>query len=159
MVHSFRYLRWPKYSLFSGTTVACYRLSFWNLLVNTVQRTTHLLYVYQQRDRKHQALVYVYDVIFFLIGSSSMEKHPIMYVVTVCQWFIDRWGYRKQDKWAFSGTTVACYRLSFWNLLVNTVQRTTHLLYVYQERDSKHQTLALLAYHWTTPVTKPKNSF
>jgi hypothetical protein len=42
--------------------------------------------------------MYVYDVIFFLVGSSSMEKHPITYVVAVCQWFIDRWGYRKQDK-------------------------------------------------------------
>jgi hypothetical protein len=42
--------------------------------------------------------MYVYDVIFFLIDSSSMEKQSITNVVTVCQWFIDKWGYRKQDK-------------------------------------------------------------
>ena len=42
--------------------------------------------------------MYVNDVIFFLIGSSSMEKHPITDVVAVCQLFIDKWGYRKQDK-------------------------------------------------------------
>jgi hypothetical protein len=29
--------------------------------------------------------MYVNDVIFFLIGSSSMEKHPITDVVAVCQ--------------------------------------------------------------------------
>jgi hypothetical protein len=52
--------------------------------------------------------LYVYDVIFFLIGSSSMEKHSIINVVTVCQWFIDKWGYRKQDKWVLSMFDV-CY--------------------------------------------------
>jgi hypothetical protein len=37
-----------------------------------------------------------------------MEKHPITDVATVCQWFIDRCGYRKQDKWVLPMFDV-CY--------------------------------------------------
>jgi hypothetical protein len=88
--------------------------------------------------------MYVYDVIFFLIGSSSMEKHPIMYVVTVCQWFIDRWGYRKQGKWAlpmldvfypFAGTHTTSALFSELCLQVGSKSSTGNMRQWYQKRD------------------------
>ena len=86
--------------------------------------------------------MYVYDVIFFLIGSSSMEKHPVIDVVTVCQWFIDRWGYRKQDKWAlpmldvcypFAGTHTTSALFSELYLQVGSKSSTGNMRQWYQK--------------------------
>ena len=88
--------------------------------------------------------MYVYDVIFFLIGSSSMEKHPITDVVTVCQWFIDRWGYRKQDKWvlpmfdvcySFPVTHTTSALFSELYLQVGSKSSTGNMRQWYQKRD------------------------
>ena len=88
--------------------------------------------------------MYVYDVILFLIGSSSMEKHPITDVATVCQWFIDRCGYRKQDKWVvpmfdvcypFPGTHTTSALLSELYLQVGSKSSTSNMWQWYQKRD------------------------